>query len=59
MPATWKCDEVEESYRDYRNLRKMERLVKRTCYRLQREEMEPLALFACLQQLLRIPERVN
>jgi transcription-repair coupling factor (superfamily II helicase) len=53
----------------YRNPRKMERLVKRSegrlrivdatsaYYRLQREELEPMALFACLQQLLKLPQR--
>jgi transcription-repair coupling factor (superfamily II helicase) len=55
----------------YRNPRRMERLVKRSegrlrivdassaYYRLRREELEPMALFACLQQLLRIPERTQ
>ncbi len=53
----------------YRNPRKMDRLAKRSdgrlrivdassaYFRLQSDEMEPLALFACLKQLLRVPER--
>ncbi len=53
----------------YRNSRKMERLAKcagprlrivdgaSAYFRLQREELEPLALYACLKDLLRLPER--
>ena len=53
----------------YRNPRKMERLVKRSesrlrivdagsaYFRLRREELEPMALFACLQQFLKLPQR--
>jgi len=55
----------------YRNPRKMERLAKRSegrlrivdatsaYFRLRREEQEPMALFACLQELLRPPERAQ
>ena len=53
----------------YRNARRMERLVKRAgprlrivdgvsaFYRLQPNELEPLALYTCLKHLLRLPER--
>jgi len=55
----------------YRNPRKMERLAKRSegrlrivdatsaYFRLRRDEQEPMALFACLQELLRPPERAQ
>lgn len=53
----------------YRNRRKMERLVKRAgprlrivdessaYYRLEADELEPIALYNCLKHLLRLPER--
>jgi transcription-repair coupling factor (superfamily II helicase) len=65
LPTTGPVDVVL----GYRNPRKMERLVKRTgprlrivdahsaYYRLEPEEQEPLALYACLKHLLRLPER--
>jgi len=55
----------------YRNPRRIERLAKRSegrlrivdatsaYFRLRREEQEPMALFACLQKLLRPPERAQ